>query len=64
RATAELASTHRIAARIGAHVRLGHHLLKIGKIAESEQELELARHLSELVSAGVSAVSLEDIASS
>ncbi len=61
-ATAELAGTHRIAARIGAHVRLGHHLLKIGKIAESEQELEQARHLSELVSSGISAVSMEDTA--
>ncbi len=59
-ATLELADTHRIAARIGAHVRLGHHLLKIGKIAESEQELEQARHLSDLVSAGISAVSMED----
>lgn len=62
RATVELADTHRIAARIGAHVRLGHHLLKIGKIAESEQELEQARHLSDLVSAGASAVSMEDVA--
>jgi tetratricopeptide (TPR) repeat protein len=61
-ATSELAGTHRIAARIGAHVRLGHHLLKIGKIAESEQELEQARHLSELVSAGISALSMEDTA--
>ncbi len=61
-ATVELADTHRIAARIGAHVRLGHHLLKIGKIAESEQELEQARHLSDLVSAGASAVSMEDVA--
>jgi tetratricopeptide (TPR) repeat protein len=60
-ATTELAGTHRIAARIGAHVRLGHHLLKIGKMAESEQELEQARHLSELVSAGISGVSMEDI---
>ncbi len=49
-ATLELADTHRIGARISAHVRLGHHLLKIGKIAESEQELEQARHLSDLVS--------------
>ncbi len=61
-ATTELAGTHRIAARIGAHVRLGHHLLKIGKIAESEQELEQARHLSELVSSGISALSMEDTA--
>jgi transcriptional regulator with XRE-family HTH domain/Tfp pilus assembly protein PilF len=60
-ATTELAGTHRIAARIGAHLRLGHHLLKIGKMAESEQELEQARHLSELVSAGISGVSMEDI---
>lgn len=61
RATTELSGTHRIAARIGAHVRLGHHLLKIGKIAESEQELEQARHLSELVSAGISGISIEDV---
>ena len=49
-ATLELADTHRIGARISAHVRLGHHLLKIGKITESEQQLEQARHLSDLVS--------------
>ena len=61
-ASAELSDTHRIAARIGAHVRLGHHLLKIGKISESEQELEQARHLSDLVSAGTSAVSMQDVA--
>jgi len=60
-ATLELADTHRIGARIGAHVRLGHHLLKIGKIAESEQELEQARHLSDLVSASAPAVSMEDV---
>jgi Tfp pilus assembly protein PilF len=60
-ATLELVDTHRIGARIGAHVRLGHHLLKIGKIAESEQELEQARHLSDLVSASAPAVSMEDV---
>ena len=49
-ATHVLEDTHRIAARISAHVRLGHHLLKIGKIAESEQELEQARLLSDFVS--------------
>lgn len=50
-ATQELADTHRIAARISAHVRFGRHLLKIGKIEEGEQELEQARLLSDLVSA-------------
>ncbi len=51
-ATEELADTHRIAARIGAHVRFGRHLLKIGKIEEGERELEQARLLSDLVSVG------------
>ena len=51
-ATQELADTHRIAARISAHVRLGHHLLRIGKIAEGEEELEKAHYLSTLVSSG------------
>jgi transcriptional regulator with XRE-family HTH domain len=60
-ATEELAGTHRIAARISAHVRLGHHLLKIGKIEESEQELEQARLLSDLVSASGPVLSGEDI---
>src|SRR5207248_651489 len=60
-ATAELAGTHRIAARISAHVRLGHHLLKIKKIEESEQELEQARLLSDLVSVSRSAMLGEDI---
>ncbi len=50
-ATEELADTHRIAARISAHVRFGRHLLKIGKIEEGERELEQARQLSDLVSA-------------
>jgi len=51
-ATRELADTQRIAARISAHVRLGHHLLRIGKIEEGEQELEQAHYLSTLVSSG------------
>lgn len=59
-ATEELAGTHRIAARISAHVRLGRHLLKIGKIEDSEQELEQARLLSDLVSASGPAISAED----
>lgn len=56
----ELAGTHRIAARISAHVRLGRHLLKIGKIEESEQELEQARLLSDLVTASRPTTSGED----
>lgn len=60
-ATVELADTHRIAARINAHVRLGHHLLKIGKIVESDQELEQARRLSDLVFASTPAISMEDV---
>ena len=61
-ATQELADTHRIAARISAHVRFGRHLLKIGKIEEGEQELEQARLLSDLVSAGSGSInSAEDM---
>jgi transcriptional regulator with XRE-family HTH domain len=60
-ATEELAGTHRIAARIGAHVRLGRHLLRIGKIEEGERELEQAHLLSDLVSASGPASSGEDI---
>jgi tetratricopeptide (TPR) repeat protein len=60
-ATEELAGTHRIAARIGAHVRLGRHLLRIGKIAEGERELEQAHFLSDLVSASGPGSSGEDI---
>lgn len=56
-ATRELADTQRIAARISAHVRLGRHLLKIGKIVESELELEQARLLSDMAS---STSSIED----
>ncbi|QBD82730.1 XRE family transcriptional regulator [Ktedonosporobacter rubrisoli] len=59
-ATTELADTDRIAARISAHVRLGRHLLKIGKPEESEQELEQAHLLSELVSVSNHASTLED----
>jgi tetratricopeptide (TPR) repeat protein len=61
RATQELADTHRIAARISAHVRLGRHLLKIGKIEESEHELDQARLLSDLVSASGPSNPEEDI---
>ena len=53
-ATEELEDTHRIGARISAHVRFGRHLLKIGKIEEGERELEQARQLSDLVSASSS----------
>ncbi len=60
-ATKELADTHRIAARIGAHVRLGCHLLKRGKIEESKQELEQTRLLSELASASGPIFMAEDI---
>jgi tetratricopeptide (TPR) repeat protein len=60
-ATEELAGTHRIAARIGAHVCLGRHLLRIGKIEAGEQELEQAHLLSDLVSASGPASSGEDI---
>jgi len=59
-ATEELAGTQRIAARISAHVRLGRHLLKIGKIEDSDQELEQARLLSDLVSNSGPAISAED----
>lgn len=48
-ATEELSDTHRIAARISAHVRFGRHLLKKGKTEEGEYELEQARQLSDLV---------------
>ncbi|MBO0777487.1 MAG: helix-turn-helix transcriptional regulator [Ktedonobacteraceae bacterium] len=51
RTTNELADTDRIAARISAHVRLGRHLLKVGKTEEGEVELEQARLLSDIVSA-------------
>ncbi len=51
KATIELHDTQRIAARISAHMRLGRHLLKIGKIEAGEQELEQAHHLSDFVSA-------------
>lgn len=49
-ATEELKETDRIAARISAHVRLAQHLLKIGKGAEGERQLEQARLLSDRVS--------------
>jgi transcriptional regulator with XRE-family HTH domain len=49
-ATEELQDTDRIAARISAHVRFGQHLLRIGKQAEGEQQLELARLLSDQAS--------------
>ena len=48
-ATEELQDTDRIADRISAHVRFGQHLLKIGKEAEGEQQLEQARLLSDQV---------------
>ncbi len=58
----ELADTHRIAARISAHVRFGRYLLKIGKAEEGEQELEQARLLSDLVSeSNNTSTSAEDI---
>jgi tetratricopeptide (TPR) repeat protein len=60
-ATEELHNTHRISARIGAHVRFGRHLLKKGKIEEGEQELERARQLSDLVSASNGSSHLDDI---
>jgi tetratricopeptide (TPR) repeat protein len=49
-ATEELQDTDRIPARISAHVRFGQHLLKIGKEAEGEQQLEQARLLLDQVS--------------
>jgi transcriptional regulator with XRE-family HTH domain len=58
-ATEELQDTDRIAARISAHVRFGQHLLKIGKEAEGEQQLEQARLLSDQVS--VSSPTLNEI---
>lgn len=45
-----LSGTDRISALIQAHMRLGRHLFKIGKIEEAEQEIEQAHHLSVLVS--------------
>jgi transcriptional regulator with XRE-family HTH domain len=60
-ATQELADTDRIASRIDAHLRLGWHLVKIGKTTEGEQELEQAHLLSELVSASSSTNFVEDI---
>jgi transcriptional regulator with XRE-family HTH domain len=59
-ATEELAGTQRISARISAHVRLGHHLLKIGNIVASEQELEQARLLSDIVTLTDPLVAIED----
>jgi transcriptional regulator with XRE-family HTH domain len=61
-ATEELASTQRISARISAHVRLGHHLLKIGKIDASERELEQARLLSDIVALTGPVIAVEDSA--
>jgi tetratricopeptide (TPR) repeat protein len=61
RATEELANTERIAARVGAHMSLGRLLLKIGKLEESEQELEQARLLLDLISASSPANLAEDI---
>jgi tetratricopeptide (TPR) repeat protein len=60
-ATQELADTDRIAARIDAHLRLGRHLVKIGKTAEGEQELEQAHLLSELASASSPTAFAEEI---
>ena len=59
-ATQELADTDRIPARIDAHLRLGSYLIKIGKTAEGEEELEQAHFLSELVSASSSGPPEED----
>jgi tetratricopeptide (TPR) repeat protein len=60
----ELQNTDRIAARISAHVRFGQHLLKIGKEAEGEHQLEQARLLSDQVSAITStSIETEDITS-
>jgi transcriptional regulator with XRE-family HTH domain len=50
-ATEELAGTQRIAARISAHVRFGRHLIRVGKATEGEQQLEVARLLSDEVAA-------------
>lgn len=46
----ELQETDRISARINTHARFGLYLLKIGKEAEGEQQLEQARLLSDQVS--------------
>ncbi len=59
-ATEELAGTQRISARISAHVRLGHHLLKIGDMEASERELEQARLLSDIVTLTDPLVTMED----
>ncbi len=56
----ELEETHRISARVSAHVRLGRHLLKIGKVEQGEQQLEQAHRLSELASASSGTSSLTE----
>nr|BBH91386.1 hypothetical protein KTC_61370 [Thermosporothrix sp. COM3] len=62
-ATRELADTQRISARISAHVRLARHYLKIGKIQESEHELEQARLLSDLVSHSGDDITTDELSS-
>ena len=61
-ATEELAGTQRISARISAHVRLSHYLLKIGNIDASQRELEQVRLLSDIVNLTAPLVAVEDSA--
>lgn len=61
-ATEILEGTQRVSARIGAHVRFGHYLLKVNKIPESERELEKARQLSDLIMVFGPTTSIEDTA--
>jgi transcriptional regulator with XRE-family HTH domain len=56
-----LADTERVGAKIRAHVLLSQHLVKIGKIVESEQVMERVSLLSYLVSARSSSAFLEDV---
>ncbi|GAC1392210.1 MAG: hypothetical protein NVS4B11_24060 [Ktedonobacteraceae bacterium] len=59
-ATNLLEKTERIGIRISTHVRFGSYLLKIGKIAEGQQELEQARLLSDSVLTGSDKTSISD----
>jgi transcriptional regulator with XRE-family HTH domain len=56
-----LADTERIGPKIRAHVLLSQHLVKIGKIVESEQVMERVSLLSYLVSSRSSSAFLEDV---
>jgi len=55
-----LSSTDHIAAQIQAHDVLGRHLLKKGVVKEGEEELDIARHLTGIVSVFSSSLLLEE----